>query len=54
MGKYRELLSLTQEIIENETTVSIQELGERAHEYYCAGDITPTQYDHIISLIDNL
>lgn len=54
MDKYGELLSLIEEIIENDTNVSIEELEERTYTYYDEGDISPSQYDHVMRLIEDL
>lgn len=54
MDKYRELLSLVEEIIENTTNVSVEELEERNYTYYNDGDISPNQHDHINRLIEDL
>lgn len=54
MDRYRELLSIITEIIENTTNVSVNELEDRAYTYYNDGDISPTQYDHIIGLTEEL
>lgn len=54
MGKHGELLSLIQELIEEQTNINIDDIADRAYQYYCDGDLSPTEYDHIKGLLDEL
>ena len=48
-SKYRELLSLINMYLEEETNVEYEEIGDRIYEAYEDGEIEPTQYDHLIN-----
>ncbi len=50
--KYKELLSLINLYLEDETNVDIVEIEGRIYEAYEDEEITPTQYDHLIGMIE--
>ncbi len=56
-SKFREIKSLIGNYINCEGEYrgpSIEEINDRAYEYYVEGKLSSSQYDHVIGLIDDL
>lgn len=50
--KFKELLSLINLYLEDETNVDIEEIESRIYEAYEDEEITPIQYDYLIGMIE--
>lgn len=56
-SKFREIKSLIHDYIDygkDYHGLSIEQIGDRAYEYYEAGLISSSQYDYVSSLIEDL
>ena len=56
-SKFREIKSLISEYINGDGEycgLSIEEISDRAYEYYVEGKLSSSQYDHVSGLIDDL
>lgn len=50
--KYKELLSLVNLQLNDETNLSEMEISERIYDAYYHEEITPTQYDYLTNLLE--
>ena len=49
--KYKELLSLANMYLEDDTSIDLEEIENRIYEAYEDEEITPTQYDHLTGIL---
>lgn len=49
---YNNLLDMVKDIIHGDTSVSIDDIKDRAYTAYEEGDISTSQYDHILNTLD--
>ena len=55
-SKFYEIKSLIQDYIDygkEYNDLSLEEIGDRAFEYYQNGDMSSSQYDYLISMIED-
>lgn len=50
--RYSNLLDLVQDFIEGTTSLSSDEIKEKAYEAYRDGHIDNSQYDHVLNTLD--
>jgi len=50
--RYNNLLDLVQDFIEGDTTLSSDEIKDKAYAAYQEGNIDSSQYDHVLNTLD--
>lgn len=56
-SKFKEIRNLINDYIdwgENSTKLTLEEIGDKAYEYYEAGLLSSSQYDYLSGLIEDL
>lgn len=50
--RYDNLLNLVKDFIEGDTSLSSDEIKDKAYDAYENGDIDSSQYDHVLNTLD--
>lgn len=50
--RYSNLLDLIQDFIEGTTSLTADEIKDKAYDAYQEGDIDSSQYDHVLNTLD--
>lgn len=50
--RYSNLLDLVRDFIEGDTSLSSDEIKDKAYDAYKSGNIDSSQYDHILNTLD--